>query len=114
MDREELLEEFLDSINEPVIVEGRKDREALVNLGVSNIVQLQSASSHLAVVESLADYDRVVILTDLDREGKNLRRKLLRLFGPYGIHENRKPREILAKLKVQQVESLWKHSIPPG
>jgi len=35
-----------------------------------------------------------------------LRKKLLKLFGPYGVHEIREPREIIARMKLSHVEGL--------
>lgn len=105
-DTQELLKEFLESISGPVIVEGMKDRKALETLGVENIVQLHSGSSILEVVESLKDCDRAIILTDLDQSGKILRKKIIGYFALYGIQEDKRPREILAQMRVQHVEAL--------
>jgi 5S rRNA maturation endonuclease (ribonuclease M5) len=102
---DELLQEFLESIDGLVIVEGRKDASALRALGVSNIVQLKGKHSMLDVVEDLQGQS-VALLTDLDQEGKILRRKLLSLMRLYGMQENKKPREILARMRVSHVEGL--------
>ena len=102
----DLLEEFINSINEPVIVEGIKDRKALESLGIGNIVQLHSGNSMLEVVESLQGFKRVVILTDLDQKGKILRKKLLGFMNLYGIQENKKPRELFAQMRLKHVENL--------
>lgn len=108
-DTRRLLEELAEYRREIVIVEGVKDEKALKRLDFENIVRINKGGSLLDVVESLADHDRVVVLTDLDQAGKILRKKLLRLFGPYGIHEIRRPREILAQLRLSHVEGLEKH-----
>lgn len=101
-----LLEELAGFADEDVIVEGVKDERALKSLGFSRVHRLNGGGSLLDAVESLQDRGRVVVLTDLDREGKILRRKLLSLFGPYGIHEIVRPREILARMKLSHVEGL--------
>jgi len=103
-----LLSELLEYKNEPSIVEGVKDERALASLGFTNIIRLNNGASILSVVESLQDYDRVVILADLDQEGKILRKKLLKMFGPLGIHETRRPREIIAQLRLSHIEGLKK------
>jgi len=105
-DREQLLEEFLNSIRGTVIVEGIKDKKALEKLGVENIVQLHSGNSMLEVVERMQGSRNVAILTDLDQNGKILRKKLLTLFPMYGIEEDKKPREILARMRVSHTEGL--------
>ena len=46
------------------------------------------------------------MLTDLDQEGKILRKKLLELFNMYGMQEIKRPREILAQLRISHVEGL--------
>lgn len=104
-DRAELIGEFLDSIQQPVLVEGRKDRRALESLGVQDVVELNRGLSILETLEALQGQS-VVLLTDLDREGKALRRRLLKLMSMYGIRENPRPREILAKMRVSHVEGL--------
>ncbi|MFH1788244.1 MAG: toprim domain-containing protein [Candidatus Altiarchaeota archaeon] len=101
-----LLDELSGYVREPVIVEGAKDEDALKAAGFENIIRLNKGGSLLDAVESLQHLDRVVILTDLDQEGKILRKKLLKLFGPYGIHETKRPREILAQLRLSHVEGL--------
>jgi len=103
---EELLREFLDSIDCPVIVEGRKDQEALKRLGVEDIVLLNNGRPLYETVESLQGVRKVAVLTDMDQTGKHLRRRLLKLMGMYGITENRKPREIFAKMRVGCVEGI--------
>lgn len=106
----ELLEELGEYASMPVIVEGVKDESALRSLGFSDVTRLDGGRSLLDVVESLQHHDRVIVLTDLDRQGKILRKKLLKLFGPYGIHEIRRPREILAQLRLSHVEGLTSFS----
>jgi len=102
---EDLLAEFLDSIDCPVIVEGRKDKEALEKLGVKKIVLLKGPRPLYEVIESLQG-ERVAILTDMDESGKNLRRKLLSLMSRYGMTENKKPRELFARMRVGCVEGI--------
>jgi 5S rRNA maturation endonuclease (ribonuclease M5) len=105
-ERAELLIEFLSSIDAPVFVEGVKDREALEALGVKDVVQLNRGGSILSAVEALQGRKSAVILTDLDQEGKILRKKLIEYFSLYGITESRRPREILAQMKFSHVEGL--------
>ncbi|MFH0861911.1 MAG: toprim domain-containing protein [Candidatus Altiarchaeota archaeon] len=104
-----LLEDFLDSLGDSVIlVEGRKDKAALVSLGVKgeNIVEVKTELSILETVEALSDQKDVVILTDMDRAGKGLRRRLLAMFSQYGITENKGPRDLFARLRLSHVEGL--------
>ena len=104
-----LLRDFLDSLGDSVIlVEGRKDKAALVSWGVKeeNIVELKTGLSILETVEALSGQKDVVILTDMDRAGKGLRRRLLTMFGQYGITEDKGPRDLFARLRLSHVEGL--------
>lgn len=104
--KQEILEEFLESIDCPVIVEGQKDADALARLGIEDIIILNKGQTMLETVEALQDLKEVIILTDMDRQGKILRKKLLRLLPQYGIHEKRRPRELFAQLRLSHVEGL--------
>ena len=57
-----------------ILVEGRKDRGALILLGVhGEIVQVQSSDGIFSVAERLAkDKRRAIIMTDWDRKGGHL------------------------------------------
>jgi len=103
--REELLRELADSLDCPVIVEGRKDKEALERLGVRDVIQLNNGRPLYETIESLEGMT-VAILTDMDETGKSLRRRLLCAMSQYGITENRKPREIFARMRVGCVEGI--------
>ncbi|MFH1055603.1 MAG: hypothetical protein V1744_05875, partial [Candidatus Altiarchaeota archaeon] len=90
-----------------VLVEGRKDEEALIRLGVEpeNIVVLHKGQTILDTIEALQGRE-VAILTDMDQEGKIMRHRLLKQFSMYGITENKRPRELFAKLRLSHVEGL--------
>ncbi|TMI26173.1 hypothetical protein E6H36_05765 [Candidatus Bathyarchaeota archaeon] len=79
----------------PVIVEGRKDEAALRKLAVSGRVLCLKArrGSRLDFVEQLDGFDRVIVLTDFDREGRELRDWL--------YHE-------LSRLGVKTDDTLWR------
>lgn len=59
----------------PIIVEGREDEKALRRLDVNGKVFCLKAHgiSRYAFVESLASINQVILLTDFDREGEELR-----------------------------------------
>jgi len=105
-DKAELLAEFLKFSDDFAIVEGRKDKEALESLGFSKVIQLGSNNSIYSIVESLQGKKNVSILTDLDKEGKALEKRILQYFNMYGIQENKEPREILFQMNIQHIESL--------
>jgi len=105
---EQALADFLDSLDELIIVEGINDEKALLRHGVDPdlIVVLNKGQTLEQTVEAISVVDRAIILTDMDRAGKELRHKLIRLFGLYGIREHKKPRELFARLHLSHVEGL--------
>jgi len=106
-------EEFLDFIdkirasNIMVIVEGKKDKIALEKLGINNIVEL-SKKPIFQIVEEIADSnDECIILTDLDKEGKQLYSKLNSNLQKHGVKVNNRFREFLFKnTKLRQIEGI--------
>ena len=104
----EELDEFLQSIDSLIIVEGKSDEDALTSLGVnpSLIVVLNKGQSLSETIEAISDARKAIILTDMDGEGKRIRKKLLRLFQLYGMQEDVRPRELYARLRVSHVEGL--------
>lgn len=103
-----LLEELKEYAGEPVIVEGRKDREALESLGFSNVIQLHSGSQIYEIVEMLqgCSHRKIAILTDFDSKGIELRKRILEYFSQYGLTENKEPRRILVQMNIRFVENL--------
>src|SRR3990167_11343619 len=92
-------EEFQDLIDKIitsdilVIVEGKKDKIALEKLGINNIVEL-SKKPIFQIVEEIADSnDECIILTDLDKEGKQLYSKLNSNLQKHGVKVNNRFRE---------------------
>ena len=101
-----LIDKIKDS-NILVIVEGKKDRIALKKLGLSNITEL-SKKPLFQIVEEIANENKeIIILTDLDKKGKELYGKLSKDFQRYGVRINNELREFLFKnTKIRQIEGL--------
>ena len=101
-----LIDKIKDS-NILVIVEGKKDRIALEKLGLSNITEL-SKKPLFQIVEGIANENKeIIILTDLDKKGKELYGKLSKDFQRYGVRINNELREFLFKnTKIRQIEGL--------
>ena len=62
----------LSNSNKLIIVEGKKDRKALENFGIFNIVELNKNSISGVVDFVSKENSECIILTDLDREGKKI------------------------------------------
>ncbi len=106
----EELQNFIDKIRESsilVIVEGKKDKAALQNLGISNIIQLSKKPLFQIVEDVSNSNDECIILTDLDREGKQLYSKLNSNLQKNGVKVNNKFREFLFRhTKLRQIEGI--------
>jgi len=104
----EKIRESLEDIKDKgmlVIVEGLKDKRALESLGLTNIFSLKKPL--FAVVEEIASKEKeVVLLTDLDGEGRKLYRKLSRDLQKHGVKINNKLRILLFKAKISHIEGL--------
>ena len=102
----DVLEEMERTRTTVTIVEGKKDRVALASFGFQKIVTLENTPLY-AVVESLPE-KKVMILTDLDRKGKELYRRLARLCAKRGIFVDNALRLLLFKARVSHIEGLHK------
>ncbi|MEK6922267.1 MAG: toprim domain-containing protein [Nanoarchaeota archaeon] len=91
--------------NKLVIVEGKKDRKALENLGVKRIITFAN-SSYLSL-EDIKEKE-VIILTDLDSHGKKLYSILKHNLQKRGVKIDWKFRKFLFKEKIATVESITK------
>jgi 5S rRNA maturation endonuclease (ribonuclease M5) len=105
------MQEHLQSIskeNIPVIVEGINDESSLRKLGINKIIRVKSFPI-FKIVEHLVDNEekRVVILTDLDKEGKSLYRKLLHDLSQHGVSVDNRFRHFLFKeTELRQIEGI--------
>ncbi len=108
MDEVDDILELLDEIKQKnllVLVEGQKDARALKELGIINILSLKKPL--FAVVEEIASKEKeVVLLTDLDDEGKKLYHELSRGLQKHGVKIDNRLRGLLFKTPIRHVEGL--------
>jgi 5S rRNA maturation endonuclease (ribonuclease M5) len=88
----------------PIIVEGKKDQKALIELGFKRIIPLNGRS--LYNVAEAVSAKRVIILTDLDAEGKEIYSYLAKHLGTRGVYVDNRFRELLFKTELRQIEGL--------
>lgn len=96
-----------------ILVEGEKDRRALVRLGLTSPIALVHQGQRLpALAQRLTDrYSRAVVLTDWDRKGGQLAERLTELLGGAGVAIDRDVRQRLARVlrgEVVHVEGLFR------
>lgn len=95
-----LIEKEKDSL---VIVEGKKDKKALENLGFSKIIILNRPIYEIA--ESINE-KRVLLLSDLDKEGKQIYSKLKKELSRRGVVVIDSLRNLLFRTDLRQIEGL--------
>ena len=99
------------SADHVILVEGRKDREALAYLGISgDVFQIQSSGGPSAAAEYVESRGgQAVILTDWDRRGGNLAAALRDILGRDNPDIDGSVREDLSRLSrhyIKDVEAL--------
>ena len=95
-DKKEWIEKIQNS-EKIIIVEGKKDKKALISLGVKNIITLNKPL--YKIVEETAEFNKnVIILTDFDKEGRKLYGVLKNDFQKNGVKIDREFR-VYRKIK---------------
>ena len=99
--------EKIRNLNILIIVEGKKDKAALQRLGIKNVMELEKKPL-FQVVEKVAEFnEECIILTDMDKKGKQLYGKLSHDLQARGIKINNEIRNFLfKKTKLRQVEGI--------
>jgi 5S rRNA maturation endonuclease (ribonuclease M5) len=97
-----------------IVVEGQKDQKSLRSIGISGpILCLQSSRRNIVgFVESLTVTTKVIVLTDFDREGVSLAKKLSRMLTAQSLHVNMilwKNLRELTRSEVRSIEELPKY-----
>ena len=106
----QMIEKLSDS-GKTIIVEGKKDKAALEKLGVKNKIFTINKPLFAVAEEIAAKSKDVVILTDLDKKGKELYGKLSTMLQRLGVRIDNYYREFLfKKTKIRQIEGLSNNS----
>jgi len=106
-------EEWLEKLQDDarlVVVEGRKDKEALERLGVQRVVTVAQKPLY-RVVESMMNEKEVIILTDFDAEGKRWYGRLFRSLQRVGVKVDNSYRLFLMReTRLSHVEGLARYA----
>ena len=108
-----LEKEFTEHINKIkqsktiVIVEGKKDKKALQSFGIKNIIELNKRPL-FEIIENISSNNKnCIILTDLDKQGKELYGKLNSGLQQLGVKIDNNFRNFLFKnTHLRQIEGL--------
>jgi 5S rRNA maturation endonuclease (ribonuclease M5) len=111
----EVIKELLEHLgklredNTLIIVEGHKDKKALISLGISEkrILPLNRKALFRVVEEAVKKEKRAAILTDLDKAGKRLYSKLKRDLSERGVYIDDRLRNFLFRhTALRQIEGM--------
>ena len=106
----EELNEFIEKLketNKAIVVEGEKDKKALENLGIKKIITLNKEPLFKIAENISKEHRDVIILTDLDKKGKQLYGKLNSNLQRLGLRvDNRFRNFLLKKTKLRQIEGI--------
>ena len=91
-----------------IIVEGKKDLKAFASFGITKAIEISGPFYKL--IESIEDKD-VIILTDLDSEGRKLYSKIKHHLQKRGVRIDNHFREFLFTTQITTIESLSKIEI---
>ncbi|MCL7474918.1 MAG: toprim domain-containing protein [ANME-2 cluster archaeon] len=114
---EELVQELMQQSEEgaAIIVEGKRDRRALRELGITGPVKLGTQKSLLELCEEVArEYNKVIVLTDWDENGDKLARLMAEFLYNAGATVNtdiRQKIKALVKKRIKDIESLNTHIV---
>ena len=105
------LQEWIDGINDSekaILVEGPNDEKALRALGIKNLIITINQQPKYKVVEFIIKLKKeVIILTDLDKQGKKLYGKFNSDLQRFGVKVDNKFREFLQKnTTLDQIEGI--------
>lgn len=111
--REEI-EEIIEKIKQEerliILVEGKKDKAALMHLGIKEHIFILNGKDIWNRLEEIANNNKgkeMLILTDFDKEGKKLYGKITKDCERLGMKINKQYREFFQKrTKVSQIEGL--------
>jgi 5S rRNA maturation endonuclease (ribonuclease M5) len=99
----------------PILIEGKKDEEALNELGITgNIIKVSGSGLKLFEIAEIAaeTSSKVIILTDFDKKGDILAKKLSEDIQGLGSHPDLNIRKNIIKITrkyIKDIESLPKH-----
>ncbi|KUK00877.1 MAG: toprim domain-containing protein [Methanobacteriales archaeon] len=99
----------------PILIEGKKDEEALQELGIhGKFIKISGSSSNLSeIADSVArSSSMVIILTDFDRKGNQLAKRLRREIESLGCYPNLQIRKRIMGMTrkyIKDIQSLPKY-----
>jgi len=89
-----------------VLVEGKRDKQALSKLGIKNVFTLEG-KRFADLPDLLEGYSEVILLFDLDKHGERIKEKVKTLLGSQGYILIEEFREELRAMGILYVEDIY-------
>ncbi|HJW97260.1 MAG TPA: toprim domain-containing protein [archaeon] len=108
----EEIQRVLDGLEDGIlIVEGKKDMEALRSLGLENIIPVNSRPIEKVAQDAVSLMEKhkkreVIVLTDFDRSGRRLASRLRQVLQSRKIHANSRIRSDVMNLGITHIEEM--------
>jgi len=100
------LKSFSKSDGIVIVVEGKRDKDRLKIAGVEHIYSIRGKRFY-DILEELENSTKVVILTDLDKQGEKICKKLSQMFQKEGIPVDTTFRESLKNFDIKHIEDIY-------
>lgn len=111
--RKEEFDKFIDYLQESsalIVVEGKGDKSALIDFGIDSRKIKTLSKPIYSIVEILVKKGKeCIILTDLDKKGKELYARINSELSMKGIYVDKWPREFLFKTQLRQIEGMRRY-----
>lgn len=104
------LQEIFDEIEVRVIVEGESDRSTLTDFGIEDVIPLNGKPLYKVASSVSKDFDEALVLTDFDKEGRKISKKLNSFLTSFGVVPKNKTRgkikRVVTKKGISAIENL--------
>lgn len=106
-----LKSEILSYLNFPIIVEGKKDVQALQSMGFTRLYAIHETGVSIRerieqIASTLDKKDKLCILTDFDKKGRALYMLIKKICQELGVKLDSSLRGLLIKARVSHIEGL--------
>ena len=93
----------------PVLVEGKRDREALLRLGINNVITL--GGKRVVDLPDMLEgrFHGAILLYDLDKQGERIGEKVKKILTEQGFYVTEVFREYLRGAGIIHIEELTIH-----
>ena len=104
------LKEILDDVEYPIIVEGKRDVDAINEYGVEEVVSLKGRPLFKVALSVSKNADKALVLVDFDEEGEKIAKKLNTFLERFGVVPKNsirgKIKHILTLEGISQIENI--------